>query len=212
MTDSDFFTWLREQQDNKRLTQSMVDGANELLAYIEPKELQQSIAKINNWQVNREGMQLSKKGSDFIKSYERFMSNPYRDAVGVWTIGFGNTYYEDRRKVSGSDKPISEVRASELKQNIINMDFAPAVNLLFADEIARGQINQNQFDALLSLAYNIGVGAISKSSVLRYIKAGNMTAAADSFLLWDKGTVNGKKQRLAGLTRRRKDERKMFLS
>lgn len=212
MTNSDFFAWLREQQDNKRLTQSMVDGANELLAYIEPKELQQSIAKINNWQVNREGMQLSKKGSDFIKSYERFMSNPYRDAVGVWTIGFGNTYYEDRRKVSGSDKPISEVRASELKQNIINMDFAPAVNLLFADEIARGQINQNQFDALLSLAYNIGTRGLAGSSVYKNIKRGNYEAAADSFLAWNKGRVNGKLVELRGLTRRRNDERAMFLS
>lgn len=212
MTNSDFFAWLREQQDNKRLTQSMVDGANELLAYIEPKELQQSIAKINNWQVNREGMQLSKAGSDFIKSYERFMSNPYRDAVGVWTIGFGNTYYEDRRKVSGSDKPISEVRASELKQNIINMDFAPAVNLLFADEIARGQINQSQFDALLSLAYNIGTRGLAGSSVYKNIKHGNYKAAADSFIAWNKGRVNGKLVELRGLTRRRNDERAMFLS
>ena len=212
MTNSDFFAWLREQQDNKRLTQSMVDGANELLAYIEPRELQQSIAKINNWQVNREGMQLSKKGSDFIKSYERFMSNPYRDAVGVWTIGFGSTYYEDRRKVSGSDKPISEVRASELKQNIINMDFAPAVNLLFADEIANGQINQNQFDALLSLAYNIGTRGLAGSSVYKNIKRGNYKAAADSFLAWNKGRVNGKLVELRGLTRRRNDERAMFLS
>lgn len=212
MTNSDFFAWLREQQDNKRLTQSMVDGANELLAYIDPKELQQSIAKINNWQVNRKGMQLSKKGSDFIKSYERFMSNPYRDAVGVWTIGFGNTYYEDRRKVSGSDKPISEVRASELKQNVINMDFAPAVNLLFADEIARGQINQNQFDALLSLAYNIGTRGLAGSSVYKNIKRGNYEAAADSFLAWNKGRVNGKLVELRGLTRRRNDERAMFLS
>ena len=212
MTHSDFFAWLREQQDNKRLTQSMVDGANELLAYIEPNELQQSIAKINNWQVNREGMQLSKAGSDMIKRYEKFMSNPYRDAVGIWTIGFGNTYYEDRRKVSGSDKPISEVRASELKQNIINMDFAPAVNLLFADEIANGRINQNQFDALLSLAYNIGTRGLAGSSVYKNIKRGNYKAAADSFLAWNKGRVSGKLVELRGLTRRRNDERAMFLS
>ena len=212
MTASDFFEWLREQQENNRLTQDMVNGANEMLAFIEPQVLQRSLAKINNWQVNREGMQLSKAGSDFIKSYERFMSNPYRDAVGVWTIGFGNTYYEDRRKVSGSDKPISEVRASELKQNIINMDFAPAVNLLFADEIANGRINQNQFDALVSLAYNIGTRGLAGSSVARYIKQGNMQKAADSFLAWNKGRVNGRLVELRGLTRRRTEERALFLS
>lgn len=212
MTNDDFFAWLREQQDNKRLTQAMVDGANELLAFIEPKELQHSIAQINNWQINSEGMQLSKEGSDFIKGYEKFMSNPYRDEVGVWTIGYGNTYYEDRSRVSGSDKPISDLRASELKQNIINMDFAPAVNLLFADEIAKGRITQNQFDALLSLAYNIGTRGLAGSSVYKNIKRGNFEAAADSFLPWNKGRVNGRLTELRGLTRRRTDEREMFLA
>ncbi len=210
---SEFFDWLREQQDNNRLTQDMVNGANEMLAFVEPKVLQQSLAKINNWSVNREGMQLSKNGSDMIKRYEKFMSNPYRDAVGVWTIGYGSTYYEDRRQVSGNDKPITELRASELKQNIINMDFAPAVNLLFADEIATGRINQNQFDALVSLAYNIGVGGLANSnSVTGNIKKGNYKAAADGFLLWNKGRVNGKLQPINGLTRRRKEERDLFLS
>lgn len=207
-----FFAWLREQQDNNRLTQTMVDGANELLAFLEPVELQKSLAKLNGWSVKGEGMQLSKAGSDFIKGYEKFMSNPYRDAVGVPTIGYGNTYYEDRRKVSYQDKAITELRASELKQNIINMDFAPAVNLLFADEIAAGKINQNQFDALVSLAYNIGTRGLAGSSVARYIKQGDMKRAADNFLSWNKGRVNGKLEVLKGLVRRRNDERALFLS
>jgi len=209
---TEFFEWLREQQDNNRLTQAMVDGANELLAFMSADELQQSLAKINDWSIEGDGMSLSKNGSDMIKRYERFMSNPYRDAVGVWTIGFGSTYYENRKPVRGSDKAISELRASELKQNIINMDFAPAVNILFAEQIASGKLNQNMFDALVSLAYNIGTRGLSGSSVARYIKKGDYKRAADNFLSWNKGRINGKLTELRGLTRRRKEERALFLA
>ena len=209
---TEFFEWLREQQDNNRLTQDMVNGANELLAFMSPDELQQSLSKINEWSIKGGGMSLSKNGSDMIKRYERFMSNPYRDAVGVWTIGYGNTYYENRQKVKVSDKAISELRASELKQNIINMDFAPAVNILFADQIASGKLNQNMFDALVSLAYNIGTSGLAGSSVARYIKQGDYNRAADNFLSWNKGRINGKLTELRGLTRRRNEERALFLA
>jgi lysozyme len=212
MTHGEFFEWLKSKQDNNRLTQEMVDGANELLGYMLPADLQQSLSKINKWQVNAKGMALSENGSNMIKRYEKFMSNPYRDAVGVWTIGYGNTYYENRQPIRVGDKAINELRASELKQNIINMDFAPAVNKLFADEIASGKLNQNQFDALVSLAYNIGTRGLAGSSVARYIKQGDMKRAADSFLAWNKGRINGKLTVLRGLTRRRNEERDLFLA
>ncbi|WP_230657762.1 lysozyme [Psychrobacter sp. I-STPA10] len=214
MTEEEFFNWLREHQDNGRLTQDMVDGANEVLALIGTTKLMLALEKINGWkdEDKTKQMKLSKSGSDFIKQYEKFVAHPYRDAVGVWTIGYGNTYYENRKSVSMSDKPITEKRASELKQNIINMDFAPAVNLLFADEIAEGKITQNMFDALVSLAYNIGTRGLAGSSVVRYIKAGDYKKAGDSFLLWNKGRVRGDLVELKGLTRRRKDERAMFLA
>lgn len=210
MTNIEFFNWLRQQQTDKKLTQDMVNGANELLAFTEPHLLKDALAKINNWRTD--GLQLSAKGSDFIKRFESYVGKPYKDAVGVWTIGYGNTYYEDRRAVKGTDAPISEARAAQLKQNIINMDFAPAVNLLFADEIASGKLNQNMFDALVSLAYNIGTRGLAGSSVTRYIKAGDYKRAADAFLAWNKGRVRGELVVLNGLTRRRQDERKMFLS
>lgn len=158
-------------------------------------------------------LKLSKRGADLMKRYEGFSSAPYIDMVGVSTIGYGNTYYPDRRKVKMTDKHLTEPQAAQLAMDIVNLDFAPAVNKIFKDEIASGKLNQNMFDALVSLAYNIGVGALSTSnSVTGNIKKGNYKAAADGFLLWNKGRVNGKLQAINGLTRRRKEERDLFLA
>lgn len=212
MDDKAFFDWLRSQQEDKQLTQEMVDGANELLAYMTPTKLKSALSKVNDWRDGEGAMTLSEAGSDMIKRYEKYMGNPYLDAVGKWTIGYGNTYYENRQPVRRNDPAISEKRASELKRNIINMDFAPAVNLLFAEEIADGKITQNMFDALVSLAYNIGTRGLAGSSVAKYIKQGDMQRAADNFLAWNKGRVNGRLQVLNGLVRRRNEERDLFLA
>lgn len=158
-------------------------------------------------------LKLSKRGINLMKRYEGFRSAPYRDMVGVNTIGYGNTYYPDRRKVQLSDKHLTEPQAEQLAMDIINLDFAPAVNKIFKDEIASGKLNQNMFDALVSLAYNIGTSALANSnSVTGNIKKGNYQAAADGFLQWNKGRVNGKLQAINGLTRRRREERELFLS
>lgn len=158
-------------------------------------------------------LKLSKRGADLMKRYEGFSSAPYIDMVGVTTIGYGNTYYPDRRKVKMTDKRLTEPQAAQLAMDIINLDFAPAVNKIFKDEIASGKLNQNMFDALVSLAYNIGTSALANSnSVTGNIKKGDYKAAADGFLLWNKGRVNGKLQAINGLTRRRKEERELFLS
>lgn len=205
MTNKQFFEWLRQQQDDKRLTQGEVDAANALLEYFEPAKLKEHLIELNRW---HDGLKMSNKGLELIKQFEGFRSAPYRDAVGVWTIGFGNTYYPDGRKVSANDKPLTIGEASQLKLDIINKDFAPAVNTLLADEIKAGKVNQNMFDALVSLSYNIGTGALSRSSVIRHLKQGNKQKAADAFLLW----VKAGGRTLNGLVRRREAERKLFLS
>ena len=215
MSDSDFFQWLKSKQTNGKLTQAQVDGMNELLVVVKPDVLQSAISALNDWsdKPSQGGLLLSKRGADLMKRYEGFSSAPYIDMVGVTTIGYGNTYYPDRRKVKMTDAHLSEPQAAQLAMDIVNLDFAPAVNKIFKDEIASGKLNQNMFDALVSLAYNIGVGALSTSnSVTGNIKKGNYKAAADGFLLWDKGRVGGKLQAINGLTRRRKEERDLFLS
>lgn len=72
-------------------------------------------------------------------------------------------------------------------------------------------IGQNAFDACASLCYNIGVGGFASSSVLKFIRAGDMQCAADAFRLWDKATIRGIKQVDAVLVGRRERERARFL-
>lgn len=182
---------------------SLIDNTDKAVDILTKPDV---IAPINS-------LQLSKRGADMMKRYEGFSSAPYVDMVGVSTIGYGNTYYPDRRKVKMTDKHLTEPQAAQLAMDIVNLDFAPAVNKIFKDEIASGALNQNMFDALVSLAYNIGVNALAKSnSVTGNIKKGDYKSAANGFLLWDKGRVGGKLQAINGLTRRRREERDLFLS
>lgn len=198
----EFFDWFRHEMGGK-LTQAQVDFANELLANMDIEQVKTELLqkyKKQDWQ-----MKLSDKGFEMLAVFEGFCSNPYRDSVGVATIGYGNTYYLDGRKVTMSDPPISRDEAKRLKMAVVNKDFAPAVNRLLEHQIKTGQINQNMFDALISLAYNIGVGALAKSSVIRHLQNGDKLASANAFLLWK--NAGGKPILLA----RRQRERSVFL-
>lgn len=213
MTDKEFFDWLRTMQDDKKLSQNEVDVANELLKTMSAEDLKQWLIEINDWQeqgmnVNQGKMTLSAEGTNLIKQFEAYRAKPYQDSKGVWTIGYGNTYYPDGRKVTAKDAPISEPQAAELKQYVTNRDFVPAVNLMLRNEIAQGKVTQNMFDALVSLAYNIGTGALAKSSVIKHLKNGDKQAAADAFLAYK---FSGGKF-IQGLLNRRHKERKLFLA
>lgn len=223
MDDKQFFDWLRQQQANKRLSQSIVDGVNELHALMSYDDLKQALTKIMGLNSNvssssshSNAMQLSAKGIQRINQFEGFKSKPYLDSVGKATIGYGTTYYINadgsRKAVTMNDSSVTQEQAHTIKQAVINHDFAPAVNLMFADEIAQGKLTQNQFDALISLAYNIGIKGLKGSSVYRNIKNGDYKAAADSFLSWNKGRINGKLTVLKGLVNRRNQERELFLT
>lgn len=205
MTEKEFFDWLRAMQNDKKLSQNEVDVANELLKTMSADRLKQWLMEINNWQ---DSMSLSASGTSLIKQFEAYRASPYRDSKGVWTIGYGNTYYPNGRSVTSRDAPISEPQAAELKQYVTNRDFVPAVNLMLRGEIAQGKISQNMFDALVSLAYNIGTGALAKSSVIKHLKNGDKQAAADAFLAYK---YSGGKF-LSGLLNRRQKERQLFLA
>lgn len=141
---------------------------------------------------------VSNRGTNLVASFEGFRSKPYRDAVGVWTIGFGETL-----GVTGGTKPITRARALAQLRTRLNRDFGDVVARL-----VKVRLNQNEFDALTSLAYNIGTGAFGNSTLLKLLNQGKRQAAADQFLAWDKAGGRA----LAGLTRRRKAERALFLS
>ena len=211
LTEKTFFDWMRSQQDDGVLSQDEVNGANELLALMEPDELKAILIKVNGWSDDEE-MALSETGMALLNEFEGFRTKPYRDSVGVATIGWGTTYYPDRTPVRMSDKPVTRKEAARIKQAVLNQDFSPAVNMMFADEIERGEVTQNMFDALICLVYNIGVMGLKASSIYRNIKAGRYSAAADSFLLYNKGRINGRLEVIDGLVTRRHKERALFLA
>lgn len=148
-------------------------------------------------------MQISEKGLNLIKKFEGFSSSPYLCPANVPTIGYGNTFYEDGTKVTLDDESISEDRATELLKYITDKTFSSFVNRAVDVEL-----NQNQFDALVSFAYNLGNGSLEQSTLLKKLNAGDYDGAADEFLRWNR--AGGKI--LAGLTKRRTEERELFLS
>lgn len=107
-------------------------------------------------------MKISNNGISFLKKEEGLRLKAYQDQVGVWTIGHGNTYYENGQKVKSGDQ-ITEARAEELFRNKLK-EFENAVN-----KTITAKVNQNQFDAMVSLCYNIGVGGFAKSTVAKLV-------------------------------------------
>ena len=146
-------------------------------------------------------MKISNKGLELIKEFEGFSSTAYLCSAKKATIGYGNTFWEDGTPVKIGDQ-ISKERAETLLKHVVD-NFSVAVEVDIKIEVS-----QNQFDAMVSLAYNIGLGAFKNSTLLRQLNRGNFVGASQEFLRWDKS--NGKP--LLGLTRRREKEKLLFES
>lgn len=110
-------------------------------------------------------MKTSAKGMDFIAKEEGLVLKPYLDSVNKPTIGVGSTYWEDGTPVKMTDKPISRDRAFSLFATTLKR-YEDAVN-----KAVPRPINQNQFDALVSLCYNIGTAGFSSSTVAKRVNA-----------------------------------------
>lgn len=108
-------------------------------------------------------MRISRKGLDLIKKHEGFRNHPYLDPVGIPTIGYGNTYYQNGRKVNMLDNPITQSEATELLCDIVDR-FEAGVS-----KLVKVKLTQNQFDALVSFSYNVGLGAFKTSTLLKRI-------------------------------------------
>lgn len=138
---------------------------------------------------------------DLVKEFEGLELKAYRDAVGVWTIGYGTTAMAEVGIVPRPGLRITQSEAEMyLKRGLEK--FAAEVDPMF-----RRPIGANQRGAFLSLAYNIGPRAFGRSSALRKFNAGDIAGAANAILLWNKagGRV------LKGLVRRRAAEQALFL-
>ena len=139
-------------------------------------------------------MKLDNRGYMMICEFEGFSAKPYLCPAKLATIGFGNTFYRDGRKVTMVDPPITKIEAFDMFKDIADK-FAKKVS-----SCVKTPINQNQFNSLVSFAYNVGVANFMNSTLLKRVNANhNDTDIRTQFLRWDK--VGTKK--LAGLTKRR---------
>ena len=155
-------------------------------------------------------MKTSDTGLAFIRAFEGKRLVGYLDAVKIPTIGWGHTEMAGGVVTYGNGEKTSKVLVGQA------ISEAEAKRLHAADmmqfetgvlKLLKRSPRQHEFDAMTSLAFNIGVGAFGKSSVLRKFNAGDKQGAANAFLMWNK--AGGKV--LAGLTRRREGERALFL-
>lgn len=139
----------------------------------------------------------SHDGIALITGFEGFVGHPYKDAVGVWTIGYGHT-----AGVNSHTASITRAQGLELFKRDLALHYEPYVNALNLP------LNQHQFDAVVSAVYNLGPGVLDRGRSLGdALRARKWHAAANAFLLYDKAGGRA----LAGLTRRRKAERALFL-
>ena len=143
--------------------------------------------------------QISMVGRELICSFESLQLQAYDDGVGVCTIGYGTTVYPDDRRVKAGDvctrAQAESFMAHDLKRFEQTVSSAVTVPL-----------NQHQFDALVSLTYNIGQGAFRDSTLLRKLNAKDYLGAAAQFDVWNRG--GGRV--LQGLVNRRAVERQWF--
>lgn len=153
-------------------------------------------------------MKVSQTGVNLIQFYEKLRLKPYfatkkEKAKNIATIGWGNTYYQDGTPVKITDKPITKEQADLLFKIILTKDCEEPLNRL-----VKSPLTQNQFDALSSLIYNIGITNFLTSTALRRLNAKNYLGAADAMVWFNK--QDGKV--MPGLVTRRQKEKDLFLS
>lgn len=141
-------------------------------------------------------MKISNKGIEFIKQWEGLKLVAYQDIGDIWTIGVGHT------KDVSPGMTITMAQAEEfLRQDVAEFEEAIA-------HLIKVPLNQNQYDALISFSFNLGVGALTKSTLLKLLNKGDYTGAANEFIKWCR--ANGKI--VEGLMRRRAAEKRLFIS
>ena len=148
-------------------------------------------------------MKLDENGLKLIMGFEGLSLVPYLCSAKVPTIGYGSTFYPSGKKVTLQDTPINLESAKLMLKETANI-FATQVNLL-----VKTKLTQNQFNALVSFAFNLGSQAFSKSTLLKKVNVNpNDVTITNEFLKWNK--AGGKE--LSGLTKRRTIEAKLYFT
>jgi len=147
-------------------------------------------------------MIVNKETIDLIKNFEGLRLEAYLCSANVATVGYGSTFFEDGTKVKLGDK-ITKKRAEELLDFMV-LQFANQVKPLI-----KVSLSDNKFGALVSFAYNVGVGALQKSTLLKKVNTNpNDPSIKMEFLRWNRSN----NKILAGLTKRREAEAKLYFS
>ena len=145
-------------------------------------------------------MKLNKAGADLIKSFEGLRLDAYLCSAGKPTVGFGSTFFEDGTPVKLGDK-ITKERADSLFEKVSDSFAAKVKGLIKSD------INENQFSALVSFSFNVGIGNLKSSTLLKKVNANpNDPTIMQEFKKWNRASGNV----LAGLTRRREAEANLY--
>lgn len=148
-------------------------------------------------------MKLNNDGYKLICDFEGLSLKPYLCSAKISTIGYGNTYYPNGVRVTLLDKPITKDYAFEIFKDIADK-FAKRVNAM-----VKKPLTQNQFNALVSFAYNVGTGNFSTSTLLKKVNLNpNDLSIRTEFMKWNKAN----KVVVNGLTTRRKKESDLYFS
>jgi lysozyme len=148
-------------------------------------------------------MKLDENGYKLIMGFEGLSLVPYLCSAKVPTIGYGSTFYPSGKKVTLQDKPINLETAKWMLKETANI-FATQVNLL-----VKTKLTQNQFNALVSFAFNLGSQALSKSTLLKKVNLNpNDITITNEFLKWNKAGGGAP----SGLTKRRTIEAKLYFT
>lgn len=147
-------------------------------------------------------MMVSDYCRDFVASWEGYSEAAYLCPAGVWTIGYGHTH-----GVKAGDRITPQAAKDLLAADLVS--YGVQVGLAIA---GAPSTDQQEFDSMVSLAFNIGVAGFAGSSVCRLHKAGDKAGAARSFGLWNKAVIGGVLQPVLGLTRRRAAETSLYLT
>lgn len=145
-------------------------------------------------------MKTSDNGINLIKRFEGYRDKAYKCPAGVPTIGYGHTQGVTKDMTCNEEQAVRWLKE----------DVAFAERTL---DMMLPNLNQNQFDALVSLIFNIGSGNFSRSTLCKLAKNNpNDDRVAKEFLVWNKAKVNGVLTELDGLTRRRKAEMELYIT
>lgn len=194
------FSWLRSLQPNCKLTESQVVIGDEVIK----QQGLEAFATLIGYKLNPAvtGLfDISDAGYSIIRTFEGFKEQAYLDVGGVWTIGFGTIRYPNGVKVKKGDRCTMAQANEWLIQDCGWVD--ACLDRTISSNV---KINQNQFDALASLVYNIGETNFSNSTLLRTLNHGDIKGATKHFESW----IYVKGEKSQGLLNRRLKEKALF--